>query len=319
MAGPSNRSDDPSDGVACLNLVGLPRLMARTSGRPEIAIGLIDGPVALDHPDLAADNIREVSGKLPATCADAEDAACAHCTFIAGILLARRYQRVQLSEEADMPVTPVPQPPAADAVLVFLHGAGEIGGDPNLRAKVHGPWRNLPGNIRALREIDRLHVLGIHLPAGNSWVPHLNDVNTELNNYIRNNNLNGLPICITGVSIGGEGALHLADTRLSLNPPQPLFAVAAFCPEWTNGLPSPQTINRLGAVRSYMFCHRGDHRFGNAQLVARQLGGNCHFREIDNNELVDPTRPHVCWSRVYGCPDFYRALVCALPPNQWQL
>ena len=132
MAGPSNRSYDPSDGVACLNLVGLPRLMARTSGRPEIAIGLIDGPVALDHPDLAADNIREVSGKLPATCADAEDAACAHCTFIAGILLARRYQRVQLSEEADMPVTPVPQPPAADAVLVFLHGAGEIGGDPNL-------------------------------------------------------------------------------------------------------------------------------------------------------------------------------------------
>jgi subtilisin family serine protease len=64
--------------------------MARTSGRPEIAIGLIDGPVALDHPDLAAENIREVPGKLPAACADASDAACAHGTFIAGILVARR-------------------------------------------------------------------------------------------------------------------------------------------------------------------------------------------------------------------------------------
>jgi subtilisin family serine protease len=90
MADPSNSSADPSDAAACLNLVGLPRLMARTSGRPEIAIGLIDGPVALDHPDLAVENIREVPGKLPAACADAEDSACAHGTFIAGILVARR-------------------------------------------------------------------------------------------------------------------------------------------------------------------------------------------------------------------------------------
>jgi subtilisin family serine protease len=90
MSGPPNSSDDPSGGFACLNLVGLPQLMERTSGRPEIVIGLIDGPVALDHPDLAADNIHEVLGKLPAACVDAADAACAHGTFIAGILLARR-------------------------------------------------------------------------------------------------------------------------------------------------------------------------------------------------------------------------------------
>jgi subtilisin family serine protease len=70
--------------------VGLSPLMARTSGRPEIAIGLIDGPVAFDHPDLTADNIREVPGKLPAACIDAGNAACTHGTFIAGILLARR-------------------------------------------------------------------------------------------------------------------------------------------------------------------------------------------------------------------------------------
>ena len=90
MAGPSNSSANLSNGVAYLDLVGLPRLMARTSGRPEIAIGLIDGPAALDHPDLVAENIREVPGELPAVCADAEDTACAHGTFIAGILFARR-------------------------------------------------------------------------------------------------------------------------------------------------------------------------------------------------------------------------------------
>jgi len=90
MAGASYSSANPSDGVACLNLVGLSRLMAQTSGRREISIGLIDGPVRLDHPDLAAENIREAPGKLSTASADASDAARAHGTFIAGILVARR-------------------------------------------------------------------------------------------------------------------------------------------------------------------------------------------------------------------------------------
>jgi subtilisin family serine protease len=90
VAGLSPRADQVGGSSDCLDLVGLSPLMARASGRPEIPIGLIDGPVALDHPDLAAQNIREVPGDLPAACADASDAACAHGTFVAGILLARR-------------------------------------------------------------------------------------------------------------------------------------------------------------------------------------------------------------------------------------
>ena len=90
MAGLSPRAGQFGGRSDYLDLVGLTPLMARTSGRPEISIGLIDGPVALDHPDLAAENIREVPGKIPAACADASDVACAHGTFIAGILVARR-------------------------------------------------------------------------------------------------------------------------------------------------------------------------------------------------------------------------------------
>ena len=90
MSGPSNSAEAVNNGATQLDMVGLPLLMARTGGRPEISIGLIDGPVALAHPDLAAENIRDVPGKLSAACADASDAACAHGTFIAGILLGRR-------------------------------------------------------------------------------------------------------------------------------------------------------------------------------------------------------------------------------------
>ena len=63
VAGLSPRAGQVGGRSDCLDLVGLSPLMARTSGSPEIPIGLIDGPVALDQPDLAAENIREVPGK----------------------------------------------------------------------------------------------------------------------------------------------------------------------------------------------------------------------------------------------------------------
>jgi hypothetical protein len=59
-------------------------------GRPEVGVGLIDGPVALGHPGLAAGSIREIPGGLPGGCARASSVACGHGTFVAGILAARR-------------------------------------------------------------------------------------------------------------------------------------------------------------------------------------------------------------------------------------
>jgi subtilisin family serine protease len=64
--------------------------MERTSGRSEIVVGLIDGPVALDHQDFAGGNIRELPGKLPGACTIANSAACTHGTFVAGVLSAKR-------------------------------------------------------------------------------------------------------------------------------------------------------------------------------------------------------------------------------------
>lgn len=45
-----------------LETVKLTALMQRTGGRAEIAIGLIDGSVATDHPDLDRSSIREILG-----------------------------------------------------------------------------------------------------------------------------------------------------------------------------------------------------------------------------------------------------------------
>jgi subtilisin family serine protease len=73
-----------------LDLVGLSALMRLSAGRPEVVIGLIDGPVATDHADLAGNAIRELQGKASGACSKANRLACLHGTFMAGILLAKR-------------------------------------------------------------------------------------------------------------------------------------------------------------------------------------------------------------------------------------
>jgi subtilisin family serine protease len=73
-----------------LGLVKLTSLMERTSGSPEVKIGLIDGPVVTQHPDLAGEHLREIAGNNGATCTHANSTACLHGTFVAGILSAKR-------------------------------------------------------------------------------------------------------------------------------------------------------------------------------------------------------------------------------------
>jgi subtilisin family serine protease len=72
-----------------IDVVRLHDLMKLGEGSPEIAVALIDGPVALDHPDLVSarvSRIREIQG----SCTRADSIACTHGTFVAGVLSARR-------------------------------------------------------------------------------------------------------------------------------------------------------------------------------------------------------------------------------------
>src|SRR5215831_11171350 len=73
-----------------VDVVPLTPVMARTRGSPDLTVGLIDGPVAMNHPDLVGTRIHEIPGRLAGTCAHASSAACQHGTFVAGILGARR-------------------------------------------------------------------------------------------------------------------------------------------------------------------------------------------------------------------------------------
>jgi subtilisin family serine protease len=72
------------------DLVKLTALMERSRGSPEVRIGLIDGPVVIQHPHLMGERLHEISGNNGATCTRANSTACVHGTFITGILCAKR-------------------------------------------------------------------------------------------------------------------------------------------------------------------------------------------------------------------------------------
>ena len=73
-----------------LQLVRLAPLMSRSQGRAEVAVALIDGPVSLEHPDLAQSRIKEIPAPIGSSCQRRESVACMHGTFVAGMLAARR-------------------------------------------------------------------------------------------------------------------------------------------------------------------------------------------------------------------------------------
>jgi subtilisin family serine protease len=71
-----------------LDLVGLTALMQLTEGRKQIRVGLIDGPVDMNHPGLPAESVQVVpSGSA---CKKWSSVACLHGTFVAGMLFGRR-------------------------------------------------------------------------------------------------------------------------------------------------------------------------------------------------------------------------------------
>src|SRR5919106_1255000 len=75
VASPQNRGDS-----SALDRVRLAPLMSRTAGRPEVTIGVIDGPVDLEHPDLEQRSIRALAGR-PSSCSG-EDVACIHGALV---------------------------------------------------------------------------------------------------------------------------------------------------------------------------------------------------------------------------------------------
>jgi subtilisin family serine protease len=73
-----------------LDLIKLAPLMDVTSGDVQVKVGIIDGPVLREHPDLSAASFLEIGSGRQSSCMQNGSTACQHGTFVAGMLVAKR-------------------------------------------------------------------------------------------------------------------------------------------------------------------------------------------------------------------------------------
>ena len=98
-----------------LDSAGLATLMEVTRGSSEVAIGLIDGPVVTNHPDLTAQAIRAIGPGDVVSCRHVNSAACRHGSYVAGILVARRGSEAPaICSDCVLLVRPIFLEPATD-------------------------------------------------------------------------------------------------------------------------------------------------------------------------------------------------------------
>jgi subtilisin family serine protease len=73
-----------------LEQVKLRLLMNISKGRPEIIVGVIDGPVDFNHPSFQTARLKSANEFQLAACKTASNIACSHGTFVTGILCGKR-------------------------------------------------------------------------------------------------------------------------------------------------------------------------------------------------------------------------------------
>lgn len=200
-----------------------------------------------------------------------------------------------------------------ERLLIYLHGAGETGGDADAQVLKHGPWEDVrfrpTGRYHAdtIARIREFHRFGLHLSRGD-WDPAI--VDGHIRRHIKEHSLDPEHLYITGISRGGRAAIRLAIYRLRSN--QCVSALAVFCPEGGAREYSDEDIRALRRAPVFLFhCPEDDTvPFEGSAMLHRMIGSDVsRLRIVHLSELAEPKNPHVCWTEVYGSPTLYEWLM----------
>jgi predicted peptidase len=174
-------------------------------------------------------------------------------------------------------------------LLLFLHGAGERGDDPE-QLKAHGPPRLLAEG-HALPFI----VVSPQCPRGRYWlVPVLTGLLDELCSRYR---VDEARIYVTGISMGGYGTWHFAAAQ-----PERLAAIIPIC---GGGDPSAACDMKDLPVWAFHGARDPLVPLEESEVMVqavRNCGGTVHF-------TIYPEAGHDCWTDTYAKPDWYEWLL----------
>jgi predicted peptidase len=181
-------------------------------------------------------------------------------------------------------------------LVLFLHGIGERGTDLEL-VKLFG----IPKEIEEGVDFP-FFVVSPQCPEDTIWVYELDALHALLENIIDKYQVDTSRIYLTGLSIGGNGAWHLATAYPSM-----FAAVVPIC-GWADPLIGfPERINVLKHVPIWAFHGAEDEIVplqGSQELVdvLRANQGNVKF-------TVYPDTPHDSWTQTYKNHELYEWLL----------
>jgi predicted peptidase len=177
-------------------------------------------------------------------------------------------------------------------LILFLHGAAERGGRPEILKK-HG----IP---RIVDEQPHFPFLAVspQCPEGSTWARHVPTLRSLLDSVLEHYSADPDRLYLTGISMGGNGVWLLA-TRY----PDLFAAVAPVC---GYGLPSqefPERVCVLKDIPVWVFHGSSDrivHPSESRKLVdrLRECGSEVRF-------TIYPRCGHDSWTRTYEKPDLY--------------
>jgi predicted peptidase len=188
------------------------------------------------------------------------------------------------------------EPDARWPLVLFLHGAGERGDDLNLVRK-HG----IP---KVVEQRDGFPFIAVspQCPQDTWWSDHIASLNQLLNVISDSYSVDRDRVYLTGLSLGGYGAWHMAVTY-----PERFAAVAPICGGGPRFHGFPQRVCGLREVPVWAFHGAKDEVVPPSETetlvkALRECGGDVRC-------TIYPDADHDSWTRTYDNPEFYAWLL----------
>jgi predicted peptidase len=208
-----------------------------------------------------------------------------------------------------MPENPGEKPDRRWPLILFLHGAGERGRDPDI-LKRHG----IPKIVEARPDFGFI-TLSPQCHAGGSWEWYVGALMSLLDETAGTLPVDPGRVYLTGISMGGAGVW-----RLAAEDPERFAALVPICGYGSPSQGFPERACVLRDVPIWVFHGARDEIVPleeSARIVDRleACGGNVRF-------TIYPDAGHDSWTRTYDRPELYdwlleqrRAPARPLPPS----
>ncbi|MCU0493570.1 MAG: prolyl oligopeptidase family serine peptidase [Chloroflexaceae bacterium] len=181
-------------------------------------------------------------------------------------------------------------------LILFLHGSGERGDDLNLVRQ-----RGIPQLVDGQPDFPFV-VLAPQCPQNTIWSVHLDGLDALLDALLDDYNIDPDRVAITGMSMGGSGAWHMAVTF-----PRRFAAVVPVCGgrDWYVGSASQVGIIRHVPVWAFHGKKDKNIAYTDTERLVEALqesGGEVRF-------TLYPKLGHNCWDAAYATEELYEWLL----------